>query len=101
MRWLHEPLVALCWLGWLLVWLPVVAGNIQRDKLATLRCLSLLFFYFTFIHMLAAPFPRYSIPLRPLQYGMAMFTVSLIPAYIRTKVRHRAAPMDGPEAKPA
>ena len=100
MKWLHEPLVALCWLGCLLVWLPAVAGNIQRDRLASLRFFALLAFYFTFIHMLAAPFPRYSIPLRPLQYGMAMFTLSLIPAYLKTRLRRRAAPMGGQETKP-
>lgn len=100
MRWLHEPLAVLCGLGCLLVWLPAVAANIQRDKLVSLRFFSLLVFYFTFIHMLAAPFPRYSIPLRPLQYGMAMFTLSLIPAYLKTRLRRGAAPMDGQEAKP-
>jgi 4-amino-4-deoxy-L-arabinose transferase-like glycosyltransferase len=92
MRWLHEPLVALCWLGCLLVWLPAVAGSIPRDTLASLRFFALLVLYFTSLHMLAAPFPRYSIPLRPFQYGMAMFTVSLFFAYLRTKIRHDAAP---------
>jgi 4-amino-4-deoxy-L-arabinose transferase-like glycosyltransferase len=98
MRWLHVPLVALCGLGCLIVWLPAVSRSIQRGRLASLRVFSLLVFYFTFIHMLAAPFPRYSIPLRPLQYGMAMFAVSLIPAFVKTRLRHRVAPMDGQEA---
>jgi ABC-type iron transport system FetAB permease component len=48
--------------------------------------------YFTVIHLIAAAFPRYSIPLRPLYYGMAMFACSLAFDNLRSWHRKRIAP---------
>jgi hypothetical protein len=43
----------------------------------------MLLLYFTLIHMVGAPFPRYSFPLRPLFYGLALFPVQVLQASLR------------------
>jgi len=78
MRWMHEPLGWLCLLGCITVWLPGTANRVGEKQVTMLRFISLVMAYFTVIHLIAAAFPRYSIPLRPLYYGMAMFTCSLV-----------------------
>jgi hypothetical protein len=79
MKWLHLPLLALCALGCLLVWrrIPLAGRKAPGRSIVVLRVISLLLMYFTALHMVGAPFPRYSIPLRPFMYAMAMFTLSL------------------------
>jgi hypothetical protein len=79
MKWLHLPLIALGMFGSILAWLPMVAGRMAPVSRAAVRLVSLLLIYTTVLHMLGAPFPRYSVPFRPLIYGMAMFALSLLP----------------------
>lgn len=73
-RWLHAPfslaaivvgLVALLCPGWLGL---DVAGR------RTVLLLVALILYFFAIHAIGAPFPRYGIPLRPVIYGLGLFT---------------------------
>jgi hypothetical protein len=73
MRSLHNALVVLCAMGCVLVWLPNSFLRITAQSLYTGRFISLVLSYFTLLHMIGAPFPRYSVPLRPLLYGMAFF----------------------------
>jgi hypothetical protein len=42
------------------------------------RYISALLIYFTVLHMVGAPFPRYSVPLRPFQYAMALYALQVI-----------------------
>jgi hypothetical protein len=49
--------------------------------------MSLLVLYFLLVHSVLAPYPRYSIPLRPVLYGMSLFTVLFIVQF----ARHRLA----------
>lgn len=70
----HWPLVLLCGIGSLLVWLPLSMIGLSEKSIFCLRFASLLLIYYTLLHMVGTPFPRYSIPLRPLLYGMALFT---------------------------
>jgi hypothetical protein len=44
--------------------------------LVVARFVSLVLLYFTAMHMVGAPFPRYSIPLRPFLYGMGLLTAA-------------------------
>jgi hypothetical protein len=74
MRSLHPPLVILCAAGCLMVWLPWLKTRYPLKSLYVARSVSALLLYFTAIHMVGAPFPRYAIPLRPLFYGMAVFS---------------------------
>jgi hypothetical protein len=75
---LHWPLVILALLGCLLVWFPWSMVVVSEESAFAARFASLLLIYYTLLHMVGAPFPRYSIPLRPFLYGMALFTPYLI-----------------------
>ena len=70
---LHWPLVFLGAIGCFLSWLPSLKGLFSEQSIQAARVISALILYFTAIHMIGAPFPRYSIPLRPFLYGMAIF----------------------------
>jgi 4-amino-4-deoxy-L-arabinose transferase-like glycosyltransferase len=82
---LHWPLVVLCLLGSLLVWHPALVRSLDSDAVGAARLASCFILYFTLLHMIGAPFPRYSFPLRPFQFGMAVFTVILICRHLRER----------------
>ncbi|MGD9173974.1 MAG: glycosyltransferase family 39 protein [Desulfobacterales bacterium] len=88
MKWLHGPLVVFSLLGSLVVW--VIPGSIApgRNAIFIARFGAALLLYYTFLHMIGAPFPRYSVPLRPFQYGMALFCLHSIYRAVRnTRVK--------------
>jgi len=71
---LHRWLILLCIAGGLMIWaLPASFFGLPQRSIIIARFTSVLLIYFTFIHMIGAPFPRYSVPLRPFMYGMALF----------------------------
>ena len=75
MRVLHGPLVILSLLGSLLVWIvpQPTSTRFNQNIIFVVRFVGALLLYYTILHMIGAPFPRYSVPLRPFQYGMALF----------------------------
>jgi hypothetical protein len=79
---LHWPLVLLGAFGAMLAWAPAMKRRFSQAQLVGLRTLSLLLLYATAVHMVGAPFPRYSIPLRPL-----LFVMSLVPLFVLTVPR--------------
>ncbi len=81
---LHWPLVLLAFAGCIIVWLPASLTRLSESQSFTARSISLLLIYFTLLHMVGAPYPRYSIPLRPFLYGMSMFTVATVATVMRT-----------------
>jgi len=85
MRYLHWPLVLLCAVGCMMVWLPQVKNQYPEKSLYVARFVSALLLYFTAIHIIGAPFPRYSIPLRPFLYGMAIFCLHMFYTSVKTK----------------
>ena len=92
MKLLHWPLVILALAATVLAWLPGFGKKLPGSTLFTARLLSLLMLYFIALHIVAAPFPRYSIPLRPVIYGLAIFLCSqmfvwLKAAFNREQVR--------------
>jgi 4-amino-4-deoxy-L-arabinose transferase-like glycosyltransferase len=86
MKIIHAPLVMLCLIGVIIVWLPVIRLGLSREAIMMARCLSLFLLYFTALHMVASPFPRYSVPVRPFMYGMAMIPLLYTYNYIVTCV---------------
>jgi 4-amino-4-deoxy-L-arabinose transferase-like glycosyltransferase len=85
----HWPLVVLAMLGCLWVWFPPSMIGLSEESAFAARFASLLLIYYTLLHMVGAPFPRYSVPLRPFLYGMALLTPYLISSAIR---KFRKAP---------
>lgn len=77
MKLFHETLMALGLIGIVLVWLPFMAKRYSTRAIVLLRCISLFLLYHTLLHMIGAPYPRYSIPTRPLMYGMSMVPIVL------------------------
>ncbi|MFC1841031.1 glycosyltransferase family 39 protein [Thermodesulfobacteriota bacterium] len=75
MRILHWPFTVLCAFGCILAWFPFPTHIHSSKSLLISRFISILLIYYTVIHMVGAPFPRYSIPLRPFLYGMALFQI--------------------------
>ena len=71
---LHYSFVLLALFGCLMAWFPLTRIGLSQESLLMARFCSLLLIYYTCIHMVGAPFPRYSVPLRPYLYGMALFT---------------------------
>lgn len=75
MRWLHWPITALALLALPIAALrPALLAADPRTRTA-LRLLALALTYAIFLHMIGAPFGRYSIPFRPLVYVLGMATL--------------------------
>jgi 4-amino-4-deoxy-L-arabinose transferase-like glycosyltransferase len=87
MKFLHLPLVCLGLLGCVLSWLPAATRQMRPEALPVVRFISLLLIYFTVLHVVGAPFPRYSIPLRPFIYGMAIFSAAFLWNHVRNRVQ--------------
>lgn len=68
----HEVMISLSIIMALFVWLPWAGSYFNQQQLWGLRVLSAMVVYYTTLHMVAAPFPRYAIPLRPINYMLAI-----------------------------
>ncbi|MDR2874693.1 MAG: glycosyltransferase family 39 protein [Methylobacillus sp.] len=55
----------------------------RKNPAASLFGVALL--YFVALHMIGAPFPRYSIPVRPINYGLAFYAVYQMALWLKTK----------------
>jgi 4-amino-4-deoxy-L-arabinose transferase-like glycosyltransferase len=75
---LHWPLMILGLLGGLMLWLRPLW--LQLDARATLAAglVALVVAYAIAFHVIAAPFPRYGIPFRPLLYALAMLPLRAV-----------------------
>jgi hypothetical protein len=74
---IHGTLMVMGLLGLLLVWLPGSLQNRSIKEIFFLRAISLMTIYFLLMHIVVAPFPRYSIPMRPIFYAMALYPIVL------------------------
>lgn len=82
MKILHGPLAGLSLLASLLVWILPPPGGDDKRGFFLERFISVLLLYYTLLHMIGAPFPRYSVPLRPFQYGMALYGIYMIYGFL-------------------
>ena len=78
MRFAHWPLVILCIITCILVWLPRLSKRMNPNALFASQLVAIFVLYFIALHMIGAPFPRYSIPLRPLMYSLSLLAPVLI-----------------------
>jgi len=86
-RLLHWPIVGLAFMGLWISWFTGRPYVNSTPKMLLARYISALLIYFTLLHMAGAPFPRYAVPLRPLLYAMAMFTLSYCMDRYRNRIR--------------
>jgi hypothetical protein len=91
MRCLHALLVLSGLFGCVLVWFTAAVQRLNPLGTATARFISLVLIYYTALHMLGFPEPRYSIPLRPFLYGMSLFAVRMIWVRLRFRFEGRNA----------
>ncbi len=78
MQVLHWPLVILAMVACVWVWLPSASVRLGAESIFIWRAMALFLAYFVALHMIGAPFPRYSIPLRPLLFGFSVLSLYLI-----------------------
>ena len=78
MYFLHWPLVCLGLTAGILVWVPRFCEKLRQPAVFAARLTSLMLAYFTLLHMVGAPFPRYAVPLRPFLYGMTMLSMQVV-----------------------
>ena len=71
----HVLLMLLGLLGSVWIWLPRRYLALPDHSLFAARLLSVLIWYYIAVHIAGAPYPRYSIPLRPFVYIFAMTTL--------------------------
>lgn len=83
MRWLHWPLVALGMVGSAACWLPGIVRLLGERAAWGFRVSGAVLVYFVAVHVLGAPFPRYSIPILPVLYLQAVGTLVLAYRLIR------------------
>jgi hypothetical protein len=74
----HGLLMVLALIGIMIVWLPAKLQRQSAERVFFLRSMSLLILYFLSMHMVVAPYPRYSIPMRPVLYAMALYPFVLV-----------------------
>jgi 4-amino-4-deoxy-L-arabinose transferase-like glycosyltransferase len=86
-RTIHWPIVGLAFMGLWISWFTGLPYVDSTPKIQLARFVSALLIYFTLLHMVGAPFPRYAVPLRPLLYAMAMFTLSYCIDKVRNRIR--------------
>lgn len=88
---IHGALMLLALVSVAIVWLPRRMQRIADKNIVFLRALSLLVLYFLLMHIIGAPYPRYSIPMRPVLYGMALYPVFLafhfVASFINANIR--------------
>lgn len=74
----YFPLLCLAPIGCILAWLPI-ATRLNMKTVSGLRLISLALVYVVAIHMIGAPFPRYSIPFQPLIYLLGLAVLWQLP----------------------
>ncbi|MFH2046120.1 MAG: hypothetical protein ABIK92_13340 [Pseudomonadota bacterium] len=90
MKSMHWFLVISAFISMLLVWMKFYTKNLSDKTIFAVRLLSLLIVYFIALHIIGAPYPRYSIPLRPVIYGLAIFACSQCFALLKEKFKTTA-----------
>lgn len=83
---LHWPLMLLGLSAAFLVWWRPQWLRIENESLLAAKMVSIIVLYAIAFHMIAAPFPRYGVPFRPLLYTLAL---TLVSALIAGKQRSR------------
>lgn len=84
---IHWPLVILGGLASLFAWSRFLDDTYRPESIFVIRFMGLVLLSYTLIHMVGAPIQRYSFPLRPYLYGMAVFLVHFLWQVLHTKLQ--------------
>lgn len=87
---LHGLLMVLALVGTALVWLPSRLQLQSGNALVFLRTMSLFVIYFLVMHAIGAPYPRYSVPMRPVLHALALYPVFLLGTMLWRRFSARA-----------
>jgi 4-amino-4-deoxy-L-arabinose transferase-like glycosyltransferase len=87
---LHAPLMMLALIAVLVAALWPGALSPYRPAATGLRLLALALAYVVVLHMIGAPFPRYSVPFRPLTYLLAIAMVGAIHSALNRRLSRNA-----------
>jgi len=77
MKWTHELWVLLMAAAVVVCWIPRAVAGLPKGVVYGARAISLLLLYHAAVMIAGFPLPRYSIPLLPFLYLMAMFALAL------------------------
>lgn len=80
---IHGLLIFLALVGVVIVWLPKRRHDLDEANVIFLRALSLFVLYFLLMHTIGAPYPRYSIPMRPIIYAMSIYPILFLVQIVR------------------
>jgi hypothetical protein len=86
---LHWPLVIAGLLGMVLAWTRLPRATLSDLQIKGMRLVSAVLAYAILVHVIGAPFARYSIPFRPVLYLLAALTLLTSVAWAG-KLRHRS-----------
>lgn len=71
----HPTAVWAAFTGMLLAFMPLSKKLFTHEQLIAIRTCALIYLYFIVVHIVVAPYPRYSIPIRPFTYMLALFAI--------------------------
>jgi 4-amino-4-deoxy-L-arabinose transferase-like glycosyltransferase len=94
-RILHWPLIIIGCIFCVLVWLPSARTIFNENAIFPARLCSVLLLYVTALHMVGAPFSRYSIPFLPEMYAVAMGGLYFVASAFRARITGRSKALSG------
>ena len=88
----HPAAVWAAFTGILLAFMPLSKKLFTPEQLIAIKTCALIYLYFIVVHIVVAPYPRYSIPIRPFTYMLALFAVVTTVLAITHRVQSKAHP---------
>lgn len=79
---LHWPLVLLALFSCIWTWTPGARRAMPPRALFTARSFALMLLYWTAVLMITSPYPRYAIPLRPFEFGLAVLAIGRLSKWL-------------------
>jgi hypothetical protein len=84
-RGLHWPLVLLGMMGAVLAFTPAMKMAVGEKWRDSVRWLATVQVFMIAVHVAGSPFPRYSVPFRPLLFILAMFSVVVVVRWVLSR----------------
>lgn len=85
MHTLHNTLIYLSLVGCLLAWIPGRISRLDEKQAFVARLISTVYIYFILVHTAGTPLPRYSIPIRPISYILAVLPIVITVSLLKVK----------------